>query len=222
MKVEYLSLDDINHWAQMSCTRWNKKKGCFGKVSRKWYRGKYLHAAARSCASPRHQIEVSRYQGGDYERDTYPWPYREPMFANWSESDNAKDCSLISDRSGFVVKSQASYVAYKIYELTGKWPERIIRRRYDAWNWLDFLDQAGYGKISLEPRPERHYVGILNDNLKNSSIYEQGLVVWAEKIPGDGGPIKASTYENKVHRMLDVNVEEFTWVEIPTPVTAWT
>ena len=220
MKVEYLSLDEINHWARMSCTRWNKRSGFFGKISRWWHREKYRKAAKRTCASPKHQVEVSRYKGGDYERNTYPWPYSAPRFADWSESDDPKDYSLISDQSGCVVKNATSYVAYKISELTGEWPERMVKKRYDAWDWLIFLAQAGYVDTTFEPLPGHHYVGILNDTAENRSLYEWGLVVWAEKIPDDGGPIKVSTYMDKAHKMLTVGADEYTWVEIPDPAAA--
>lgn len=207
-----MTLGKVNRWAQDSCSRWNKNQW-----SRKHNRKKYQRAAMRQYASPVHQKLISEYMAGAYEKNTYPWPYSAPTFADWPESDNPEDYSLISDQSGFVVKYATSYVAYKIFELTGSWPQRKIRRRYDAWDWLEFLEQAGYVDTTSEPLPGRHYVGVLLDNEHNRYSYRRGLVVWAEKIPATGGKIKVSTYFNKKHEIMEVGTEEYAWVEIINP-----
>ena len=205
-----------NYHAQMSCTRWNKKKGkLLGKSSRRYHRRKYRGLAKKTYFSPEHQRKVAKYMQGDYEINTYPWPYCDSDFARWGESDKADDYSLISDQSGFVVKYATSYVAYKIFEYTGVWPERKDRKRYDAWDWCEFLEQAGYDRVTTCLANGERYVGVLKKEKQFEKFYEWGLVVWLEKVSHDKAEVKVTTYLDKKFRVLTVDPKNYTWVRIP-------
>lgn len=205
-----------NHHAQMSCTRYNKRKGRLGKFSRRYHRWRYRILAKRTYFSPEHQRDVAKYRQGDFEVNTYPWPFCDPGFADWDESDESDDYSLISDPSGFVVKYATSYVAYKIYEYTGTWPQRKNRKRYDAWNWVTFLEQAGYGKTTTCLEDGEHYVGILKKAEHFKKTYEWGLVIWSEKVSYDKTRVQATTYLDKKFQIMSVNPNNYVWVKIPS------
>ncbi len=120
-------------------------------------------------------LEMRRYR---IYPDTYPWPYREKDFASWEFSDETGNYTLICDPAGFVVRHCTSYCAWKIRELTGRWPKkRSSRKMYHAKYWQEFLAENGFTVIvdSPEDRPEGCYVGIEVDR------GEYGQVYWYEK-----------------------------------------
>ncbi|MBQ3306468.1 hypothetical protein IJH02_03515 [Candidatus Saccharibacteria bacterium] len=213
-------LEKANHHARMSCTRWNKKSGRLGKLSRRHHRNKYRRCAMRTFASPEHQKLVRKYYNqGDYEINTYPWPYCDSGFADWPESDDADDYSLISDQSGFIVRYATSYVAYKIFEYTGAWPQREVRKRYDAWNWIEFLEQAGYDEPAYYcPINGERYVGILKKTDYFEKLYEWGIVVWFEQVSHGGTKVKVTTYLDKKFQILTVNPWNYAWVKISASI----
>lgn len=151
--------------------------------------------------------------------NTYPWPYSDPRFADWEEDDRGKTYTLISDQAGFVIRRSTSYVAWKIYELTGRWPtERgsdgeIFHAKY----WQKFLGLNGFTKFVARPEPGKHYVGIIPDE------GEFGQVVWFEGMtdatkPGMGPGYAISTYWNFEY-VTDTryDVTKAIWVEIEVP-----
>lgn len=198
------TLGTVNRWAQKSCPKWNKNR-----LSRKFYRFKYRQEANKYIRSKKHKRMVERYKSGETTLDTYPWPYCHQNFALWRESDDSDDYSLISDQSGCVVKYSTSYVAYKISEHTGYWPQKRSRVRLDAKDWVQFLAEAGYTTIVDTPKYNKRYVGVLRE----PSDYEYGLVVWYECDLPDG-KFAVSTYVGKRYRRMTVRAKDCIWVEI--------
>lgn len=196
-------LEKANKHAKLSCSKWNK---C--RFTRRIHRAAYRKMAEKYWHSADHQIKMELYLSGRHEINTYPWPYSDKGFANWPESDQSDDYTLISDQSGCVVKYATSYCAWKIYEATGEWPTKKSNVRLDAKNWIQFLAEAGYTKqvsgVSL--RNGAHYVGI------DPNRGEWGVVVWFEAIQGDR--LEYSTYYNKQYYYGLGFAKDFEWVEI--------
>lgn len=153
--------------------------------------------------------------------NTYPWPYREEWFANWEEDDSKGNYTLVCDNAGFVVKYSASYCAWKISELTGKWPTRPdFMESCDAKHWHQLLFHNNYRNTIKRPEPGKHYVGI------SPSQGEHGECVWFEGFDdGDGrvecandtgGKIVYSTYRDKKYTLGATPTEWYIWVEIGT------
>ena len=78
------TLERVNSWAQKSCTKWNKNR-----LSRIFFRRRYRKVAKKYWKSPDHRRLIARYQEGARYINTYPWPYKDPGFANWEENDPA-------------------------------------------------------------------------------------------------------------------------------------
>lgn len=216
-----------NHYARMSCTRWNKstwqpktklgqliKSGVVDKayrLSRKRYRKKYREIARAGWETPQQQFIMEFAKLGGCI-DTYPPLYSDPNFANWDESDAPDDYSLISDQSGCVIKYSTSYCAWKIFELTGKWPQKKTKARIDAKNWQYFLKQAGYTKVVenfyTDFAPEHRYVGI------NPNDGKWGIVVWFERIDRQ---VEVSTYRDRMYSYECIpreKINDYIWIEI--------
>lgn len=222
-------IDLANYYAKMSCTKWNRsiwepksnpgmafKKEVVDNIyrlSRRYYRLKYQEMAERSAeSSDLLKFWVPEATGNIASLpNTYPWPYNDRHFADWEESDEDNNYTLISDPSGCVVKYATSYCAWKIREATGEWPQRKTRIRMDAKNWIRFLTEAGYETVVNEPVPHHHFVGI------DPREGEFGLVVWYERCLSDGR-ISVSSYVNKEYRDWTIGPEEvlnrYIWVKI--------
>ena len=202
------TLKEVNTWAKKSCPRWNSGfPKYFRKFLRRYYRKKYRDAALERYYSNGHQDLVRRYKSGEKMLNTYPYPYSDERFADWEEDDSKRGYSLISDQSGCVVKYATSYVAYKIFEETGVWPQKKTSRRLDAKKWDQFLAEAGYDKGVLAPKSGHHYVGIKPDE------GEFGLVVWFEEVD-DNDYVDISTYYDKAYFFGSAKIKDFKWVEI--------
>lgn len=205
-----VDIKKVNIWAKLSCSRWDKIPPL-----RRYFRKKYRKQAEEYLRSKDHLEKMKQYLKGNII-DTYPYPYCDPEFANWDESDAPNDYTLISDQSGFVVKYASSYVAYKIFESVGKWPMRTVAKRYDAWDWEEFLRDAGYSEISTQPKTG--CVGVLREDAElkdsNPEIREYGLVVWAEKVIPEKERVIVSTYLDKRFTTLNVDKKDFVWVVI--------
>ena len=211
------TLEEMNEWAMKSCPRWNKNK-----LRRRAYRKAYREAAEHYWeTSPVSQMLHAAYESGECV-DTYPWPYRDPDFANWEEDDSDDGYSLISDQSGCVIKYATSYCAWKIFEATGTWPQKTSSERLDAKRWVQFLAEAGYTEIVGVPQNGHRYIGIKPDE------GEWGLVVWFESDDNSAKYLKdyqgvdtseapmifVSSYVDKKHKAWRVKPEDFTWVKI--------
>ena len=204
-------IDRANYHAKKSCTRWNKgTPAVLHRLSRKFHRWKYRKMAEWCWTmNPKHRKLMQRYKEGKKDIDTYPWPYFDPMFVNWDESDEPDDYSLISDQSGCVVKYATSYVAWKIFEETGKWPQKKSRIRMDAKNWETFLAEAGYTTMAIGgPFNGHHYVGI------KANEGEYGIVVWFESKLFQTNLAFVSTYRNKKYCFEQVRIFDYKWVQI--------
>lgn len=204
-----ITLEEVNQWGKMSCTNWNNNR-----ISRRFYRAKYRDVAMKYWATEEHQRLVTLYKSGIWTINTYPWPYSDPEFGHWDEDDSDKGYSLISDQSNCVIKYATSYVAYKIFEETGVWPQKKTHERLDAKRWVQFLSEAGYNTIVDKPEKGNRYVGV------NPNKGEWGSVVWFEtyiqEISGHSKEPKivVSTYSHKQHRWLYVDPNKYTWVKI--------
>ena len=218
-------IETTNYYARMSCTRWNKTnwqpKSKLGKkikanfidkahqFSRDHYREKY-RAVAKSCWETReHQYLMDLARLGSIV-NTYPMPYNDLRFANWDESKTIDDYSIITDQSGCPVKHSTSYCAWKIFEATGRWPQRKTPIRLDADNWLAFLSEAGFDDIVDSPDPNYHFVGINQDD------GEWGITVWYERTD-ESGDVKVSTYRDKTYSYETIFKEEvrkYIWIRI--------
>ena len=195
-----VSLDVINEWARRSCTKWNS---C--QFTRRIYRKKYRNVAISSIRSKEHERRRLLYFSGSHSVNTYPWPYRDGGFANWEEEDG-ENYNLISDQSGCVIKYSTSYCAWKVFELTHKWPQKKSSERLDAKRWQQFLAEAGYSNVVNVDNIEdgRSYVGIKPDE------GEWGLTVWYV-----GGDRFATSYINKEFTVInDIKLDDYTWVLI--------
>ena len=115
----------------MSCPAWNSSKhpnSLFSRlignkihqVSRRHYRKLYRKAAEDWWMGTTGRQTIAQYKSGYHGVNTYPYPYCDNRFADWPESDNPKTYNLISDQSGCVIKYATSYVAWKIFEETGR------------------------------------------------------------------------------------------------------
>ena len=140
--------------------------------------------------------------------NTYPWPFSDEDFANWDEDDSPENYSLISDPSGCVVKYATSYCAWKIYEVTGTWPQRKTHIRMDAKNWQLFLGEAGYNEVVELPTAPGRYVGI------NPDEGEFGMVVWYEGDAVVPGLVVISTYKNKKFYVGTDETTAYKWIKI--------
>ena len=155
---------------------------------------------------------MAKYRNGDHGIDTYPWPYCDEEFADWPENGDADRYSLVTDQSNCIVKHSTSYCAWKIFETTGKWPQKFSREKFNAGRWAEFLAEAGYTKV-LKPgeMPEmfRNYVGV------KSSEDGSGLVVWAEFASDpDEHWVTVSSYVNKKYKIWVADADDFKWVVI--------
>lgn len=144
--------------------------------------------------------------------DTYPPLYADKAFAPWEEIADPEDprrYNLISSRGGQVIRRSTSYCSWKIYELTGKYPERTIKKRFDARDWVEFLAAAGYTRIVNRPVSGHHYVGVMPDE------GEFGQVIWFEK-DDHGTGCTCSTYKNFEFTLTYLTYlrNNVTWVQI--------
>ncbi len=197
----------MNFFARMSVTRYNK---C--RPARRLFRKLYQLCSMLYCLfSPLHHRNLSMMKNGEII-NTYPWPYNDLLFANWSESDKDNDYSLVPDPSGCVVKYATSYCAYKIYETTGHWPKRTsTRRRFDAKDWREFLREAGYYEVDHAPSKNFFYVGIRTHPYR--SVY--GEVVWFERYDEESvDAVLVTTYDHKIFVPKIVRTPDYIWVKI--------
>lgn len=204
MEQMTLTLKQVNNFARYSCSKW-----CPNRALRRHNRELYRAAAETYWRSEKHQVLIGRYKSGERKLDTYPWPYCDPGFADWKECNRDDSYTLISDQSGFVVKHCTSYVAWKIFETTGEWPQRKAKRTYHAQDWVRFLSDAGYKTVVEKPSGDGYYVGV------NPRKGDYGEVVWYE-YPNYvvDNLVYVSTYRKKQYVYEIELVDMYTWVKI--------
>lgn len=205
-----------NHYAKMSSIRWNQSdwqpKTAFGKqykakvvdkmhqFSRRKYQRKYREMAENACCGTQYRFLSEITQFNDIIVNTYPWPYVDPDFANL---ENAEVC----DQSGCLVRSSASYCAWKIYEVKGRWPKFEDGLSLDAKDWPEAMLSAGYNQRVERPTGNHCYVGINPDDTID------GMAVWFERYDGNGN-IKISTYRDNnfsPETIRERNIENYIW-----------
>ncbi|MDO4889559.1 MAG: hypothetical protein Q4A25_02635 [Candidatus Saccharibacteria bacterium] len=200
------SVKVANFWAKLSCPKWDKFRPL-----RHFARNRYRKLAQKCWESEVWQRKIKQYKSGNWNIDTYPGPYYHQYFADWEENDSPEGYNLISDQSNCVIKYSTSYCAWKIFEATGVWPQKISKERLDAKRWVQFLAEAGYTEVVKDLDPRYYYVGI------NPDIGEWGLVVWLESIE-DKDEVIVSSYPDKRHQWWATEKDAYTWVKIcPRP-----
>lgn len=226
-----------NFLAKYSCSKWNHYR-VLRRVCRAGYRSmaditailqrlKLIGPAVHFERSKLSKVPLASF-------DTYPYLYRNPDFAPWEEDDDPKNYTLITDPANFVIRRSTSYCAWKIYELTGRWPivrsyneinrkqyleislaledippeeRRPAEARFDAKYWREFLALNGYTKVVEAPISGHHYVGIQPDE------GEFGQVVWVDSVNAE--QILVSTYFDFEYRVYKyAGVQNTTWIEI--------
>ena len=82
------------------------------------------------------------------------YPYANPKFANWQESDG-NFYTLVTDSSGFVIRRSTSYVAWLMKKHCGSSPKlpkpgprKPGEHRFDAKHWGEILEYNGWQKVS--------------------------------------------------------------------------
>ena len=196
-----MNLKTANRIARDSCYRWQKNRWW-----RRINRYRYRKMAEKYWCSKEHQEVMARYKGGVKDTNTYPWPYSDEGFADWTEIDGM----IVSDQSGYTVRHSTSYCAWKIFEATGNWPKKRSVRCYSSRRWQKFLAKIGYTEVvpAEELDPEHHcYVGIRRDE------HDWSLVVWAEQKVEDG-EIAVSSYVDGEYEFWEIDPDKYTWVKI--------
>ncbi len=183
-----------NILARLSCPMWCEI-GVVRRVCRELYRWMaesptmYRRALRRKGIRKQSLADLANLR---FNVDTYPPLYADTRFAPWEEiadPDNPRRYNLISSRGSQVIRDSAGYCAQKIFELTGKYPERVTQKRFDAADWVEFLAEAGYRTIVKRPRPGHHYVGVIPGE------GEFGLVVWFGILGQEVSPINGDIEE---------------------------
>lgn len=214
-----------NFFAKYSCMRWNKNRR-LRKLCREIYRGMAEFYVRYSPEQRRRRNRSHKFR----DANTYPWPYRERDFANWELDDSDEGYNLISDSSGFVIRHSTSFCAWKLRELTGKWPKRPDGKRYDAKNWVEYLERLGYTKVlsrdelkSFKVDSFGHCVVVL------PLVGEYGLTAWMDCFQEDAilgytyleGEFIEVVYSMKNDKMFKIIEHEFrevkedaTWIKI--------
>ena len=119
------------------------------------------------------------------ENGAEEYPYANPKFANWQESDG-NFYTLVTDSSGFVIRRSTSYVAWMMKKHCGSSPKlpkpgprEPGEHRFDAKHWGEILEYNGWQKVSKADWPsyydiriDRRFIGVIAD------ADEFGLLVW--------------------------------------------
>lgn len=155
-----------------------------------------VEGAACSSEAPELQyVEITEEEAGKGGiNNTYPEPYRS------APQDSMLDPSTCYNREC------VSYTAWKIAELTGKWPKRT--GGMNAKYWVERLAENGYTKVVDKPQNGGKYVGV-------STAGTYGHVVWFE----EGETISEYNYSIRGgFSVRIVNPAAYKWVEIKAPV----
>ena len=203
-----ITIEDANKWAKNSCPRY-----CDKKALRKFNRTMYLTVAESFLRTPVQKEVMKKTLAGEYWYNSYPWPFCHSEFANWPEHWSKKYYSLVTDLSGCIVKHDTSYIAWKIREFTGLWPEKTDLIRLTHFDWIQFLAKSDYCELAMVPEPGHKYVGIYPEEKSET------VAVWYETTEPDkkkhpGKPVIVTTYLDKEFKILRVKPEKFTWVKI--------
>ena len=215
-------LNFVNYCAKMSCIRWNSckwnprtKLGKFFKTriidkayqfSRYCYRKKYWEMSQVVWESGERQTWIRVLKNAHTPFNTYPWPYVNPRFANWTEAPD----TLVLDPSGFIIRHSMSYCAWKIFELTGKWPKVKTETHIEPKYFHYYLSLLGYNDVQLSLDFNHRYVGI------DPRYGDNGEVFWYERKGIAGGAV-VSTYRDRQYHYRLIEEEDIPfniWVRI--------
>ncbi len=153
-----LKITTANFFAKNSCRKWQKNR-VIRTICRKIYRF-IMETGAKS------------------------YPYEDPDFANWPESDEDDTYSLISDSSNLVIRHSPSYINWLVKTRLHqqlKFPTPKARRpgehAFDAKHWDEVLEYNGWklsrhGPEFADVSSGVHYIGILPNE------GEFGQLVW--------------------------------------------
>lgn len=165
-----------------------------------------------------HAIEVAPSDS----HNTYPWPYHDPRFAAWEEDDSLEGYNLITDPAGFVIRRSTSYLAWKIYEATGRWPTSRganSKQRFDAKDWEEFLGMNYFRRVEVEnlmPYPENCFVGVIPDQGEFGQVIHLERVYISFRNGVRQASYYVSTYEDfqyKEYRLSEQEARKITWME---------
>lgn len=139
-------------------------------------------------------VEVPEEEAGrGGVNNTYPEPYR------------SRPQDSMTDPSTCYNRECVSYTAWKIAELTGKWPTRT--GGMNAKYWVQRLAENGYTNVVAKPQNGGKYVGV-------SEAGQYGHVVWFE----EGETISEYNYSIRGgFSVRIVNPAAYKWVEIKAP-----
>lgn len=154
-------------------------------------------SVATSDAPELQYVEIPEKEAGrGGVNNTYPEPYRSRL------QDSMTDPSTCYNREC------VSYTAWKIKELTGKWPTRT--GGMNAKYWVQRLAENGYTKVVAKPQNGGKYVGV-------SEAGQYGHVVWFE----EGETISEYNYSIRGgFSVRIVNPAAYKWVQIKAPAPA--
>lgn len=155
-----LKIDVANFFAKSSCPAWNSIAP-LRRISRLVYR-KIMETGAE-----------------DY-------PYADPDFANWPESDEPGKYSLVSDSDNFVIRHSPSYVNWLVQKKLHRHlkrpepgPRKAGERAFDAKHWGEILEFNGWTKLTGNRHPmlsdainKTHFIGVIPEEGEN------GQLVW--------------------------------------------
>lgn len=221
-----------NTCARLSCERWNRFRSL-----RAMFRMAYL--ALGECGAEQQRRQVRRTERSAKTSpqakapktrpctNTYPWPYREPEFANWPVCYDLGERTLVTDPAGFPVRHCTSYCAWKICELTGRWPtvQPEAAQISPAKDWQRFLAANDYTNIVETPMIDtgRHYVGIAPNEGWAGQVYWYEGHLRARRTTLNGWPhhepatIRCSTYTEHGFVCLRFRVaaaKKLLWVQL--------
>lgn len=195
----------VNSYAGRACKANNKNP-----FSRRANRRAYLLETKKHWCSPEHQELIRHYKNGEKQLNTYPWPLCDVDFAAWQKYEEER---LITDPSNCIVRDSTSYVAYKIFEETGKCPKAKGKKRYAPQKWISFLGEAGYTHVldtHFQVKQPGHYVGI------NPRFGKEGIVVWFEGATvGRSQRFEVSTYVDGIYQFWHIDPLDYPyWIKI--------
>ncbi len=148
-----------NHFAKRSVSKWQPRRA-LRKVNRKTYRF------------------IMEFGAKDY-------PYGDPRFAPWPESDAIDDYTLITDSANFVIRRSTSFIAWMMKRYCGSWPKLPVpgerkpgEHKFDAKHWDEVLEFNKWERVPDEPYPTKldaessYFIGIIPNE------GEFGQLVW--------------------------------------------
>ena len=202
-----ITISKVNKWARLSCPKW-----CKNPTARNVCRSMYQAVVLSANRMPEMKELSEKSLAGEYWCNSYPWPYRHPDFADWPEEYGSAN-SLVLDFCGFIVKHDTSYIAWKIYEATGWWPEKTLLLKFSDLDFIRYLSASGYDELAQKPSPGNKFVGIY------PAEKDECLVVWYETTekpepPHPNKNVVVSTYFNKEYKIYLVDPDKITWIKI--------